>query len=218
MYHTTGKPLKAYNDKTRQELLTGNTFLSFLLRKANGIVRPKRSQALLKWLPAGPCRGFEIGVFKGRNARVILQQRRDVHLTLVDLWDRQPDGNSYHKSKDHKTTIPAKHWPRIYSAAVGSVRFAAERADFVREWSHVAADRYADRSFDFGFIDGDHSYEGCKRDIEAWWPKIRERGFIGGHDYHNKNFPGVTRAVEEFAAQLDRPVETDQDYTWFVRS
>ena len=34
----------------------------------------------------------------------------------------------------------------------------------------------------FVFIDADHSYEGVKRDIVAWHPKITPGGVIAGHD------------------------------------
>ena len=37
-------------------------------------------------------------------------------------------------------------------------------------------------SFDFIFIDGDHSYEGVKRDFELYKPLLSARGYIGFHD------------------------------------
>jgi len=47
------------------------------------------------------------------------------------------------------------------------------------------------------FIDGDHSYKACKHDIAAWYDMVEEGGFILFHDYGNKNFQGVTDAVNE---------------------
>ena len=32
------------------------------------------------------------------------------------------------------------------------------------------------------FIDGDHSYEGVKKDYELFWPKLEKGGFIVFHD------------------------------------
>jgi hypothetical protein len=34
------------------------------------------------------------------------------------------------------------------------------------------------------FVDGDHSYEGCRGDIEAWTPHVRVGGVIAIHDYN----------------------------------
>lgn len=39
-----------------------------------------------------------------------------------------------------------------------------------------------DQSFDFAFIDGDHSYDGAKRDHNRWGRKTREGGLIIHHD------------------------------------
>lgn len=47
--------------------------------------------------------------------------------------------------------------------------------------------------FDFIFIDGDHSYEGVMKDIEAFLPHTR---FLCGHDFCDK-WPGVIKAVRE---------------------
>jgi len=42
------------------------------------------------------------------------------------------------------------------------------------------------RKIDFLFIDGDHAYEGVKRDFELYSPMVRDRGIIMFHDviYH----------------------------------
>lgn len=42
-----------------------------------------------------------------------------------------------------------------------------------------------DRSLDFVFIDGDHSYEGAKKDHNKWGSKVRPGGFIIHHDMGN---------------------------------
>ena len=67
------------------------------------------------------------------------------------------------------------------------------------------------------FIDGEHSYEGCRGDIEAWLPNIKPGGIIAVHDYkkeslytddyhadlphpnypHPRAWPGVDQAVDE---------------------
>ena len=60
-------------------------------------------------------------------------------------------------------------------------------------------------SIDAVYIDGDHSYEGVKSDLENALPIVRKYGWIMGHDYemnmekaqHRYEF-GVKRAVDEF--------------------
>lgn len=46
------------------------------------------------------------------------------------------------------------------------------------------------------FIDGDHTYEAVKADVQAWLPKVRPGGIAGGHDYGAEH-EGVKRAVDE---------------------
>jgi Methyltransferase domain len=81
--------------------------------------------------------------------------------------------------------------------------------------SKEAAAYVPDGSLDFVFIDADHSYEGCKADIQAWLPKLKPSGFISGHDYDNTDFPcfGVKQAVDEIFG----PPETGANFTWRVR-
>ena len=60
----------------------------------------------------------------------------------------------------------------------------------------------APESLDLVFIDAQHCYEGVKKDIENWLPKVKKGGIISGHDYNpNQLFleggNGVGRAVKE---------------------
>jgi len=40
-------------------------------------------------------------------------------------------------------------------------------------------------AFDLLFIDGDHSYEGCTKDIENWWPDMAPGGHMVLHDCYD---------------------------------
>jgi hypothetical protein len=54
------------------------------------------------------------------------------------------------------------------------------------------------------FVDGLHTYEGVKNDIELWTNKSREGGVIIFNDYsRSKNtlFPGVAKAVDEYTKE-----------------
>lgn len=69
--------------------------------------------------------------------------------------------------------------------------------------SSKAACMFQDEKVDFCFIDASHVAEDVKRDIEAWWPKIKRGcfpnskccGVLGGHDY---KWPGVKQVVDAF--------------------
>lgn len=46
------------------------------------------------------------------------------------------------------------------------------------------------------FIDGDHEYEGVKKDFEAWYPKLIDNGTIAFHDAGRTGWPGPTKLVD----------------------
>jgi predicted O-methyltransferase YrrM len=83
----------------------------------------------------------------------------------------------------------------------------------IRETSDDAITRFEDDSVDIVYIDGLHTYEQVKKDIENYLPKIRKGGFICGHDYH-QNWSGVIQAINETIGDVDA---TFIDTSWVKR-
>ena len=61
---------------------------------------------------------------------------------------------------------------------------------------------HRDESVTFGFIDGDHSYEGVTRDLRAMFPKIRPGGVLLLHDviYAGEYINDAARALIDFCS------------------
>ena len=67
--------------------------------------------------------------------------------------------------------------------------------------------------YDIIYIDGDHSYEGVKNDLINAYNKIKNSGYIMGHDYemnmkkaqNTYNF-GVKQAVDEFCINYKQSI------------
>lgn len=66
------------------------------------------------------------------------------------------------------------------------------------------------KKIDVLFIDGDHSYRGCKADIDSWYPHMAEGGVMLFHDC-DESSPGVVKAVNEFAEKINKEVYTHPD-------
>ena len=99
------------------------------------------------------------------------------------------------------------------------------RLRVIREFSNVAAKAFDDSYFDLVYIDADHTYEGVKSDLLAWWPKVRKGGILSGHDFCEITVAGgrivfgVVRAVKEFAAIHNKQVYVTKDAyspSWFI--
>jgi predicted O-methyltransferase YrrM len=66
--------------------------------------------------------------------------------------------------------------------------------------SNDAVNSFEDGSIDFLMIDGDHSYEAVKQDIENYLPKMRSGGLIVGDDAYE---PDIQRALADAAGHLN---------------
>jgi predicted O-methyltransferase YrrM len=63
---------------------------------------------------------------------------------------------------------------------------------------------------DFVYIDGLHTFEQVKKDIENYLPFLNEPKIIGGHDYHI-HWEGVKKAIDE---TIGAPDEVFCDTSW----
>lgn len=117
--------------------------------------------------------GVEIGVFKGEFSKHILNNWGGT-LYMVDPWRELDD---YIDSSNHKNHGSA------YSETMESIKGFEDRAIMIRALSSQAVDLFEDESLDFIYIDGNHSYNSVKEDMELWYPKLKKDGLFAGHDY-----------------------------------
>lgn len=78
---------------------------------------------------------------------------------------------------------------RVDPRVKGTIFYQGDSVEVARLWTD---------EINVLFIDGDHSYEGCKADIDAWYPHMAKGGVMLFHDA-DATSPGVVQAVEEFA-------------------
>lgn len=158
----------------------------------------------------------EIGVFRGHMSMILLASRPDLRLVMVDPYETLEAPDSYKETDDFHTRMSADSHRIARSEAKLRTEFAQHRSEMMLMTSEKAAEQVR-AQFDLVFIDGDHSYEGCKTDIDAWFPLVKSQGWLGGHDYRRDMGFGVIQAVEEFVAREGLPLELGENYTWFVR-
>lgn len=178
----------------------------------------QRANEILKRLNgAKHPRGAEVGVFAGDMSAALLRANPILHLDMIDSWEG--GGSAYiGDSGDWHAKLSQSAQDGFQQAAFDRTAFAHDRRTVMRGRSLQAA-QHSPHRYDFVFLDADHSYEGCKSDIEAWSSKVKPGGWLGGHDYENTGFPkfGVTRAVNEFVAARNLALELGENFCWFVR-
>jgi predicted O-methyltransferase YrrM len=148
---------------------------------------------------------YELGSFAGESSEVFAKYFQNVH--CVDPW-QDPCGAPSLEEVERSFDQRAARAGNIIKHKCGSVEMAAE---------------VPDSSLDFVYIDaGAHTYPEVIRDLQAWWPKVRAGGFIGGHDFPipelhaEATFPGVEQAVREFFGESFE-LKIFQDTSWLVR-
>ena len=146
-----------------------------------------------------PVVGAEIGVLRGETSKALLEACPNLTLIMVDKWcPSEPDTPHYQTGSAFATLDPERFDMYKRKAHHHVAQFMLEgRVKIIESPSLDAVKKVKNKSLDFVFIDGDHSYEGCKADIEAWNKKVKPGGFLCGHDYGSERFPGVKQAWDE---------------------
>ncbi len=148
----------------------------------------------------------EVGVFAGDFAAEILAVCQPKELHLIDCWSAPVTCSDPQGQNTRKVTDMAALYQEVAARFQSDPRVVLHWGDSVE-----TLDQFAPGYFDFIYVDGDHSYEGCWRDLVA--AARATRSVMGGHDYQRRKFPGVVRAVDEFcAAQPWRLTHLADDY------
>lgn len=160
----------------------------------------------------------ELGVLYGKTSRSLLEGHKTLQLYMIDTWDdfKDYDFIEYYKTtKDKSILSDNEQRKKEYEQVKNICNQYRDRTKIIKNYTHKAVFLFKDDYFDLVFIDADHSYEGCKRDIIEWLPKVKQNGWIGGHDFGYKpDIFGVDRAVKDL---FNDKYEEDWNFTWWHR-
>lgn len=153
------------------------------------MIRPVHRNMFPLYLQAMGLNGtaVEVGVAEGKYSAAFLALWPGKYV-MVDRW-------AHIEGYDDVMNGPDSEHEERFRQAMAVASQYADRVHVMRGDSMQAAERFADRSLDFVYIDADHSFEGCRRDILAWAPKVKVGGVLAGHDYYNMPPFEVRKAV-----------------------
>lgn len=135
-----------------------------------------------------PSVAVEVGVAEGNSSKDFLNNGLQ-KLYSVDAWMKLPQRGDGGYDQD---------WhDKNYADAVKQLSVFKERSIIIKGLSHEVSRQFEDETLGMLYLDGDHSYEGVMRDLDAWYPKVVKGGLIAGHDYLSGEY-GVQQAVKDF--------------------
>lgn len=138
---------------------------------------PRLYKEMVNKFPSGS-HFVEVGSWKGKSAAFmaveIINSGKQIKFDCIDLWSDEP--YSGYSGQD-------VFGDEFYSVFLKNIEPVSHIVNPIRKDSSSAAADYPDKSIDFVFIDADHTYEGVKKDLIAWLPKVKSGGMFSGHDY-----------------------------------
>tara|TARA_R110000824_G_scaffold64926_1_gene169452 strand:+ start:6980 stop:7927 length:948 start_codon:yes stop_codon:yes gene_type:complete len=149
----------------------------------------------------------EVGVWEGHSLKLYIEviKQLNAHVYLIDWW------------KGSKTVVEGQEMAYkedIYEEAYQKVLAIIDRHDAHDYVTVLKGDtvemskQIPNKHLDLCFVDADHTYEGCKRDIQAYLPKMKKGAIMSGDDMDN------IKSFYEYLTKLGTYCEEDmqRDY------
>ena len=147
---------------------------------------------------------IEIGSYAGESTEIFCKHFE--HVIAIDPYNENYDPNDITCSYAPLSEVLVAFQERMLGTP--NVSLIKATSDDVIEHNLLLNPKV-----DFVYIDGLHTYDQVKKDIENYLPLIKENGFIGGHDYHPV-YQGVMDAIVE---TIGYPHKTFQDTSWLFK-
>lgn len=143
-----------------------------------------------------PLHAVELGSQNGYFAKRFLLNVPDSIIWCVDPWDLSqkknlPTGVGTDQSTFTKWKENVKPW-------------LGDRCHAIRNKSWLAEADFKDE-IDFLYIDGDHRWWACYRDLCDWVPKVRSGGLVVGHDWTSNRWQNDIQKAVKLWLERDAP-------------
>ena len=140
----------------------------------------------------------EVGSHAGESSSIMAAFEIFNSITLVDMWDTPL---AYNLCKANINKRLKFMYPDLKVEMI-----KGDSSEIGKSW---------DKEIDMVYIDADHSYEGVRKDLDAWIPHVKSGGIVSGHDYAKcKMFEGLIKAVDETVNDLGVELKTYPEGSW----
>jgi hypothetical protein len=156
--------------------------------------------------------GAEIGVAGGQHIKALMENTGIEKMYGVDpYYDAGWDMHEYFDLDKEYGGFDG-----LYGEVRDMLSVYGDKVELVRKTSVDAAPDFEDGCLDFVFIDAFHDYENCFNDISFWHHRVREGGYVMGHDWEHSGHPGVQKAVVEHYGDKVTGVG-EPAHVWYVQ-
>lgn len=172
--------------------------MSASLDELEGLISAETGEALYELaLEVSPEETIvEIGSYKGKSTCYLAAGGRDgrgAHVWAIDPWDSPGNPSGRHRFAE----------PETIGAFAAQLAAAAltERVFAIRGFSVKVAAAWKGPPVGLLYIDGDHTEQAVRADVEAWRPHLAPGAVLAFDDLDTPRNPGVRVVVDELVSE-----------------
>lgn len=150
--------------------------------------------------------GAEVGSLKGESAFTLLEFCPKISkLYVIDHFEGHKDYELVRTQEDmEKHEKILRHNLVPYS----------NRYELIKEDSVEGSKKIQSDILDFVLIDGDHTTEGIRRDLDAYYPLVKSKGYVFVHNCNSQTvMNGIKKYREDNKIRL--PINTSKNFVCF---
>lgn len=139
----------------------------------------------------------EIGVYGGSSLFYIKDKFPQIKIYGIDPHDKIQifNGQKINQIDQKNVELRIKNLENLRTNIEESIKKHNLDIKYINDTSWNVYNIFPNKSIDVLFVDGDHSYEGVKKDLELFYPKMNPKGVIIMDDY---NWLPIKKAANEF--------------------
>jgi hypothetical protein len=120
----------------------------------------------------------EVGTWQGDFSAKLLETTTCKKLYCVDPYKHFAS----EEYPDAINNLTQEQFDNVFNTTRKRLERFGARIQFIRLASKDAVDIFEDNSIDFVYIDGNHEYKYVDEDINLWFPKVKNGGYLCGDD------------------------------------
>lgn len=141
-------------------------------------------------------KGIEIGIQHGCNSLMLIDACPNISKIIgIDPFVAYQDWDHF---------VPQRAQDEAYALFKENLPLLGSKFEHMKMHSIEAASHLKDDSYDFVFIDADHSLNAVLLDLEYYVPKVKKGGIVAGHDV---GLQGVNLGIQTWCKRKNIPFQ-----------